>query len=106
MNFRQGESALNTESESSLNETIQARKAVYPEGFNSYNDGPRRQTTGQSRSSARQGVLQKNNRKFTDAYEQEANNGYGPTHSDHAGSSGAARKVMDFFRRRGRDRGQ
>ncbi|KUJ08684.1 kinase-like protein [Mollisia scopiformis] len=105
MNFRQGESALNTESESSLGETIQARRAAYPDGFNAYNDAPRRQTTGQSRSSAR-GVLQKNNRKFTEAYEQEANNGYGPTHSDHAGSSGAARKVMDFFRRRGRDRGQ
>jgi protein-serine/threonine kinase len=105
MNFHHGESALNTESESSLGDTIQARRAVYPDGFSSYNDGPRRQTTGPSRANPR-GVLQKNNRKFTEAYEQEANNGYGPTHSDHAGSSGAARKVMDFFRRRGRDRGQ
>ncbi|POS84313.1 hypothetical protein EPUL_005643 [Erysiphe pulchra] len=50
------------------------------------------------------GMLQKNNRRFTDAYEQELSKGYGTNHSDHGGSSGAARKVMDFFRRRGRDR--
>ncbi|KAI1005809.1 hypothetical protein K3495_g2411 [Podosphaera aphanis] len=50
-------------------------------------------------------VLQKNNRRFADAYEKEMGNAYGASHSDHAGSSGAARKVMDFFRRRGRDRG-
>lgn len=108
MNFRQGESALNTESESSLNETVQ-RRGVYPPGFNSYDDGAGRRQTPQSsqgQGRAARGVLQKNNRKFADAYEQEQNNGYGPTHSDHAGSSGAARKVMDFFRRRGRDRGQ
>ncbi|KAH7389183.1 hypothetical protein BKA64DRAFT_132876 [Cadophora sp. MPI-SDFR-AT-0126] len=109
MNFRQGESALNTESESSLNESVQ-RRGIYPPGFNSYDDGAGRRQTPQSSqgqgSRPARGVLQKNNRKFADAYEQEQNNGYGPTHSDHAGSSGAARKVMDFFRRRGRDRGQ
>lgn len=44
------------------------------------------------------GVLQKSNRKFADAYEYERNSGY------HSGSSGAARKVMDFFRRRARVR--
>ena len=42
-------------------------------------------------------VLQKSNRKFADAYEYERS-------SHHSGSSGAARKVMDFFRRRGRAR--
>lgn len=42
-------------------------------------------------------VLQKNNRKFADAYEYERA-------SHHSGSSGAARKVMDFFRRRGKAR--
>ncbi|WEW54821.1 hypothetical protein PRK78_000246 [Emydomyces testavorans] len=41
-------------------------------------------------------VLQKNHRKFADAYEYEK--------SHHSGSSGAARKVMDFFRRRGKAR--
>lgn len=46
-------------------------------------------------------VLQKNNRRFVDAYDGEE---YGRSH-DHAGSSGAAKRVMDFFRRRGRARG-
>ncbi|KFY33692.1 hypothetical protein V494_07405 [Pseudogymnoascus sp. VKM F-4513 (FW-928)] len=51
------------------------------------------------------GVLQKNNRKFTEAYEADGGQdqgGYGGNHT--SGSSGAARKVMDFFRRRGRAR--
>jgi protein-serine/threonine kinase len=43
-------------------------------------------------------VLQKNNRKFADAYEYERDS------SHHSGSSGAARKVMDFFRRRAKSR--
>lgn len=45
----------------------------------------------------RPGVLQKN-RKFADAYEYERDVPY------QAGSSGAARKVMDFFRRRAKSR--
>jgi protein-serine/threonine kinase len=40
------------------------------------------------------GVLVKNNRKFTEAYDHEQ----GPTH--HSGRSGAVKKVQDFFRRR------
>jgi protein-serine/threonine kinase len=62
----------------------------YPQRFNT-NESDARQ------SSSRGGrvLLQKNNRKFADAYEQE------PIHQN-AGSSGAARKVMDFFRRRGK----
>lgn len=50
------------------------------------------------------GVLQKNNRRFVDAYGEEEGHGYGQQQSQTSGSSGAARKVMDFFRRRGRDR--
>jgi len=68
----------------------------YPTGFNAYEGDERRQTGDRTR----QGVLQKNARKFTDAYEQEPNSG---AHGG-AGSSGAARKVMDFFRRRGKAR--
>lgn len=111
MNFRPGQDPA-TESESSLNEAVQNRRGQYPTGFNETEEGyvnihrPPPQTHQNSRGSARTGVLQKNNRRFTEAYENEQNNGYGPTHSDHAGSSGAARKVMDFFRRRGKDRGQ
>ncbi|ODH13713.1 CAMK/CAMKL/KIN4 protein kinase [Paracoccidioides brasiliensis] len=41
-------------------------------------------------------VLQKNNRRFADEYEK--------SHEHHSGSSGAARRVMDFFRRRGKYR--
>ncbi|KAF3481274.1 CAMK/CAMKL/KIN4 protein kinase [Arthroderma uncinatum] len=43
-------------------------------------------------------VLQKGHRKFADAYDLEK----APSHT--SGSSGAARKVMDFFRRRGKAR--
>ncbi|GBF65469.1 serine/threonine-protein kinase [Trichophyton mentagrophytes] len=46
----------------------------------------------------RNNVLQKGHRKFADAYEFEQ----APSHT--SGSSGAARKVMDFFRRRGKAR--
>jgi protein-serine/threonine kinase len=100
LNFRQDQSALTTESESSLNDMTN-RRGAYPPGFNDYDD---RRPVGRTGSSGR-GVLTKNNRKFTEAYEQDQGNGWGPTHTDHAGSSGAARKVMDFFRRRGKDRG-
>ncbi|KAG0651486.1 Serine threonine-kinase kin4 [Hyphodiscus hymeniophilus] len=103
MNFRQEESALTTGSESSLNDFQQRRgpQTQYPPGFN---DHDKRAPSGRVNSSGR-GVLQKNNRKFADAYEQDQNNGWAQPHTDHAGSSGAARKVMDFFRRRGKDRG-
>ncbi|PWY88691.1 serine/threonine protein kinase [Aspergillus sclerotioniger CBS 115572] len=47
---------------------------------------------------ARGGVLPKNHRKFADAYEYERDLAHRP------GSSGAARKVMDFFRRRAKSR--
>jgi protein-serine/threonine kinase len=106
MNFRQGESALTTESESSINDTMQNRRPPYPTGFNEYDDRRPVQSSGLGKSgtTSGRGVLQKNNRKFTDAYETEQNNGFG-THADNAGSSGAARKVMDFFRRRGKARG-
>ncbi|KAK4129652.1 kinase-like protein [Parathielavia appendiculata] len=49
---------------------------------------------------ARTGVLQKNKR-FVDAWDTDS---YSRGH-DHSGSSGPARKVMDFFRRRGKARG-
>ncbi|CAN8101148.1 unnamed protein product [Discula destructiva] len=48
------------------------------------------------------GVLAKNKRNFQDAYDTDE---YSQNQRDHAGSSGAARRVMDFFRRRGKARG-
>ena len=67
----------------------------YPAGFNSFDAPPSSEQQGRQ---GKPSVLQKSNRKFVDSY----NNEQGPTH--HEGSSGAAKKVMDFFRRRGRAR--
>ncbi|TKA66781.1 hypothetical protein B0A55_10503 [Friedmanniomyces simplex] len=54
-----------------------------------------------SSANANAGGMRPNQRKFgTEAYEQGGVGGQG------AGSSSGARKVMDFFRRRGKDRGQ
>ncbi|KAI2604623.1 hypothetical protein GGR54DRAFT_453398 [Hypoxylon sp. NC1633] len=93
--YLQQGAVLNSESESSI-EAPQRKppnSAPYQSGYDSdHYDG--RQSGRTSR------VLQKN-RRFVDAYEGEE---YGRPH-DHAGSSGAAKRVMDFFRRRGRARG-
>ena len=86
-----------TESEASLG--VGPHRSVYPPGFDSYEDEPR--PSVQQTRNAR--VLQKQNRRFADAYEQEQEPGYG-TGGHHAGTSGAAKRVMDFFRRRGKAR--
>ena len=72
--------------------TYSSKPNYYDDYNGTYHSGPR-----QSMQAGRRGanVLQKNNRKFADAYEYE---------SHHSGSSGAARKVMDFFRRRAKSR--
>ncbi|EEA26333.1 hypothetical protein TMatcc_005400 [Talaromyces marneffei ATCC 18224] len=70
----------------------------YPQRGQQYNGSYDRSRPSAQLSRPKQGVLQKNNRKFADAYEYERD------HSHHSGSSGAARKVMDFFRRRGKAR--
>jgi protein-serine/threonine kinase len=68
-----------------------------PNYYDEYSNDPRpSMQTG--RAGRGPNVLQKNNRKFADAYEYERD----PSH--HSGSSGAARKVMDFFRRRAKSR--
>ncbi|KAE8348178.1 hypothetical protein BDV28DRAFT_105659 [Aspergillus coremiiformis] len=66
----------------------------YPNPF----DSTPQQSTQAGRSTRGVSVLQKNHRKFADAYEYERDS------SHHSGSSGAARKVMDFFRRRAKSR--
>ncbi|KAF9884658.1 hypothetical protein FE257_001351 [Aspergillus nanangensis] len=70
----------------------------YYDEYNSPYDRSPRQQPPTGRSTRGAGVLQKNHRKFADAYEYERD----PAH--HSGSSGAARKVMDFFRRRAKSR--
>ncbi|KAL8774050.1 MAG: hypothetical protein Q9209_001158 [Squamulea sp. 1 TL-2023] len=98
-----GPSFLGTPTESELSLGMNTKQARYPAGFNSYEDEPPLRSPQQGRSARGPAVLQKNNRKFADAYEQEQEPGYG-VGGQHAGSSGAARRVMDFFRRRGKAR--
>ncbi|KAK8065876.1 hypothetical protein PG997_012623 [Apiospora hydei] len=90
-------SVLNSGSESSVDRPQRRtpNSAPYQGGYDS-------ESTDQRPSASRggRGVLQKNKR-FVDAYDGEE---YGKPH-DHAGSSGAAKRVMDFFRRRGKARG-
>ncbi|KAL0935390.1 Fatty acyl-CoA synthetase and RNA processing-associated kinase 1 [Colletotrichum truncatum] len=86
---------LNTGSESSFENTQQRRQSGVPYQAGGYHEPE--SYTGGSRGNGRSGVLQKNKR-FTDAYNQEQYHG-------HQGSSGAAKRVMDFFRRRGKARG-
>ncbi|KAJ5682722.1 hypothetical protein N7462_005887 [Penicillium macrosclerotiorum] len=77
------------------NYTYSSKPNYYDEYNGTYESLPR-----QSMQTGRRGpnVLQKNHRKFADAYEYERDG------SHHSGSSGAARKVMDFFRRRAKSR--
>ena len=96
-----GESGSPSEAELSVNAS--QRRPVYPPGFNSYEEESRPSMQQQSRNPRGPSVLQKNNRKFADAYEQDQEPGYGGG-GRNAGSSGAAKRVMDFFRRRGKAR--
>ncbi|MCJ1473887.1 hypothetical protein MMC13_002542 [Lambiella insularis] len=87
------DTAMPTDSELSVAQA--QNRPRYPAGFNSPDEEPRASMQS-GRNGRGPGVLQKPNRKFADAYDQD------PGH--HAGSSGAAKRVMDFFRRRGRSR--
>ncbi|KAL9000196.1 MAG: hypothetical protein Q9169_001098 [Polycauliona sp. 2 TL-2023] len=100
---RAGPSFLGTPTESELSLGMDSKQGRYPAGFNSYEDEGAGRLPQAGRSARGPAVLQKNNRKFADAYEQEQEPGYG-VGGQHAGSSGAARRVMDFFRRRGKAR--
>ena len=71
----------------------QSQRPVYPEGFNSTDGAPSGQSLQQGRPA--HSKLTKNNRKFNDGYGDQGS---------HGSSSGAVKKVQDFFRRRGRAR--
>ncbi|OHW93150.1 CAMK/CAMKL/KIN4 protein kinase [Colletotrichum incanum] len=98
--YMQQGAVLNTGSESSFENVQQQRRqsgVPYQSGGFSESEGYDRQQQQQfnsSRGNGRSGVLQKNNKRFTDA-----------DYAGHQGSSGAAKRVMDFFRRRGKARG-
>ncbi|KAI9759303.1 MAG: hypothetical protein M4579_002432 [Chaenotheca gracillima] len=104
-----GDSALTTESESSLATPQQSTQRRYPPGFNPeedvYDDRDAPELSQTDSRQQRTGVLQRPNRKFADAYEAESDGRYPSAGGHSSGSSGAARKVMDFFRRRGKARG-
>ena len=90
-------------SESEISLQNRQYRPVYPPGFGSEDqDDKPRKSTQQSRPARGPAVLTKNNRRFADAYDQVQEPGSGSGH--HAGSSGAAKRVMDFFRRRGKAR--
>ncbi|KAI9794061.1 MAG: hypothetical protein M1816_006686 [Peltula sp. TS41687] len=96
-----GASRSATASESSLPAAAAAAAAQppgpYPAGFNAEDE-----KRGSAAAAARgPSVLQKPNRKFVEAYEAEPERRYAHG-GQNSGSSGAARKVMDFFRRRGK----
>ncbi|KAJ5161835.1 hypothetical protein N7492_007227, partial [Penicillium capsulatum] len=73
----------------------QSKPNYYDDDYHGTYDSFPRQSMQAGRPGRGPNVLQKNHRKFADAYEHE---------SHHSGSSGAARKVMDFFRRRAKSR--
>ena len=79
------------DSEASEPVVPQSHRPQYPAGFNSY-DSP------QQGRGERPGVLQKS-RKFADAYDERQQ-------GHHGGSSGSAKRVMDIFRRIGKQRGK
>ncbi|KAH6609195.1 serine threonine kinase kin4 [Trichoderma cornu-damae] len=86
---------LNSASETSVDmrqPPVGSRQGPYQYGY-TQSEGFDGRGIGASR-----GVLQKSHKRFTDAYDQGDYRG-------HEGSSGAAKRVMDFFRRRGKARG-
>ncbi|KAJ3526744.1 hypothetical protein NM208_g11037 [Fusarium decemcellulare] len=97
--YMQGGAHLNTGSESSVDmrrPPTEPRSRPY-QGDYSESEGYDGRPVGSSRGGDR-GVLHKNHKRFADAYERDDYRG-------HEGSSGAAKRVMDFFRRRGKARG-
>ena len=97
------QSYVGTPAESDVSLVSRQYKPVYPSGFGSEDREEKPPKTSQQNRPARGPVvLTKTNRRFADAYEHDQQPGSGSGH--HAGSSGAAKRVMDFFRRRGKAR--
>ncbi|KAG8533844.1 uncharacterized protein KY384_001585 [Bacidia gigantensis] len=101
--LQQSQPYLGSPSESRTSIQNQQFRPVYPPGFGSEEQEPQpRKSMQQARPTRGPAVLTKSNRRFADAYEQDPEPGSGSGH--HAGTTGAAKRVMDFFRRRGRAR--
>ncbi|KAJ5578496.1 uncharacterized protein N7459_007460 [Penicillium hispanicum] len=93
-----GQTYQNPDDQYSGNHYTYQSQPNYYDDYNGAYDSLPRQSMQAGRSGRGPSVLQKNHRKFADAYEYERDL------SHHSGSSGAARKVMDFFRRRAKSR--
>lgn len=96
--YMQSGSHFNSGSESSVEirrPPTEPQMRSHSNGFSDVEGYDNRRATT---SRGQRGVLQKNHKRFTDAYDQDEYRG-------HEGSSGAAKRVMDFFRRRGKARG-
>ncbi|KFA60369.1 hypothetical protein S40285_08609 [Stachybotrys chlorohalonatus IBT 40285] len=96
--YMQSGAHLNTASDSSVDmrrPPTEPQLGQYQHGM-AESEGYDGRRMGQGRET--RGTLQKNHKRFTDAYDQNEFRG-------HEGSSGAAKRVMDFFRRRGKARG-
>lgn len=65
-----------------------------------------RRVASSGRPAGGKGAVLQKNKRFVDAWDTDESGRGGHGHgNDHSGSSGPARKVMDFFRRRGKARG-
>lgn len=96
--YMQSGTHLNTASDSSVDmrrPPTEPRMRPYQTDF-SESEGYDGRPVGSSHDN--RGTLHKDHKRFTDAYDQDNYRG-------HEGSSGAAKRVMDFFRRRGKARG-
>ena len=96
--YMQSGSHFNSGSESSMEmrrPPTEPQVRSHSNGFTDFDEYDSRQTAN---SRGARGVLHKSHKRFTDAYDQDEFRG-------HEGSSGAAKRVMDFFRRRGKARG-
>lgn len=99
--YMQSGAHLNTGSDSSVDmrrPPTEPQLGQYQHGMAESSEGYDGRGLSSSRGDRGRGVLQKSHKRFTDAYEQDDYRG-------HEGSSGAAKRVMDFFRRRGKARG-
>ena len=92
-----GDPGTPADSDFTINRVHLGSQPRYPPGFNEYDNEP--QPRGSMQQPRTNRVLHKPNKKFTDAWETDQDPGH------HSGTSGAAKRVMDFFRRRGKARG-
>ncbi|KAG6001037.1 hypothetical protein E4U21_004763 [Claviceps maximensis] len=96
--YMQSASHFNSGSESSVDMRRPPTEPQMRPRSHALSDAESHENRRATSSRESRGVLQKSHKRFTDVYDQDEYRG-------HEGSSGAAKRVMDFFRRRGKARG-